>query len=72
MIAARPRRQAATLILMVTVIRGFFLHCRDRKCRRLLRCVGADLRCLREGTPPISRNDKKRLKRDFRRAPTEC
>jgi hypothetical protein len=50
----------------------FYFHCHDRMCRRHRRCAGADLCCLREGAPPITRNDKKRLKRDFRRAPTQC
>ena len=59
------RRRAATF-------KKFYFHCRDRNCRRLRRCVAADLRCLREEAPPINRNDKKRLKRDFRRAPTQC
>jgi hypothetical protein len=50
-----------------------YLHCRDRKCRRHQHCVGADLRCIRDcPPPPFTKNDSRRVRRDFRRAPTKC
>jgi hypothetical protein len=49
-----------------------YVHCGDRKCRRQRRCIGADLRCIRDGKPPLSTKELRRLKRDFRRSPTKC
>ena len=50
----------------------FHLQCRDGRCRRRKRCVGEDLRCVRDCPPqPASKKERRRLKRDFRRAPTK-
>ena len=54
-----------------SAFRELYLNCRDGRCRRRRACVGPDLSCIRDcPLPPATKRETRRLKRDFRRAPT--
>ena len=69
------QREAAVgdLLRRFVMLKKLYRQCPHRTCRRLRTCAASDRSCLCiVSMPPMSNKDRKRLKRDFRRAPTQC
>jgi len=65
------QRQAAVskLLRRFVMLKRLYRRCPHGSCRRLRTCAAADQSCLCIGSlPPMSNKDRKRLKRNVRRA----
>jgi hypothetical protein len=65
------QRQAAVdnLLRRFVMLKRLYRRCPHGSCRRLRSCSVSDRSCLCIGSlPPMSNKDRKRLKRDIRRA----